>query len=335
MAARTFPAALLVLACCASVPAASEDFYKGKQINLLVGYAPGGSYDATARLLARHLGRHVPGSPAVIVNNMPGAGTLTALQYIERTAPKDGTWVAAFDYAQIGNSRLTPDKVPVDFRKFGWLGSVSEDLGVCYAWATLGVKTIDELKRHGPIHMGATNAGTSGETEQRLFKNIFQIDVRSVTGYAGSGEERLAIERGELEGGCGSWSSVPPNWIAGAKIVPLIKTSPASAPDLPASVPYAGDIAPSDRDRAIIRMLTAAGDLGKPYVVSIAVPADRLTILRGAFAATVGDPQFLEDAAKQRLPISPRTAEQAVRIIDEIYAAPDDIVAAARKIAGD
>ena len=319
----------------AAAPAGAEDFYKGKRINLLVGYAPGGSYDATARLLARHIGRHIPGVPDVIVNNMPGAGTLTSLQYLELNAPKDGTAIEAFDYAQIGNSRLTPDKVAVDFRRFGWLGSISEDLGVCYVWYTLGPKSIDELRRHGQIHMGTTNAGTSADIEQRIFKNIFKIDLRSVAGYGGSGEERLAIERGELEGGCGSWSSVPPAWILEHKVVPLIRMNPATAPDLPQAVPYAGDIAANDHDRAIIRLLSASGELGKPYVVSAAVPADRQAILRDAFAATVADPQFLADAATQRLPVSPRSAEQATRIINEIYAAPDDIVAAARKIAGD
>jgi tripartite-type tricarboxylate transporter receptor subunit TctC len=338
MNSRRVLTAFLLLAgawCAASAPAWTEDFYKGKRINLLVGYAPGGSYDATARLLARHIGRHIPGNPDLIVNNMPGAGTLTSLQYLELTAPKDGTAIDAFDYAQIGNSRLTPDKVTVDFRKFGWLGSISEDLGTCYVWHTLGITTMDALKRHGQIHMGTTNAGTSSDIEQRIFKNIFKIDLRSVAGYGGSGEERLAIERGELEGGCGSWSSVPPAWIADAKVTALIRMSPATAPDLPASVPYAGDIAPSDRDRAIIRLLTESGDLGKPFVVSAAVPAERVAILRQAFDATMKDPAFLADAATQRLPISPKTADEAMRIINEIYAAPDDIVAASRKIAGD
>jgi tripartite-type tricarboxylate transporter receptor subunit TctC len=337
MTHRRLAACLIATGLClaAAAPAGAEDFYKGKRINLLVGYAPGGSYDATARLLARHIGRHIPGAPDVIVNNMPGAGTLTSLQYLELNAPKDGTAIDAFDYAQIGNSRLTPDKVPVDFRRFGWLGSISEDLGVCYVWHTLGPKSIDELRRHGQIHMGTTNAGTSADIEQRIFKNIFKIDLRSVAGYGGSGEERLAIERGELEGGCGSWSSVPPAWILEHKVVPLIRMNPATAPDLPQTVPYAGDIAENDHDRAIIRLLSASGELGKPYVVSAAVPADRQAILRDAFAAAVADPQFLADAATQRLPVSPRGAEQATRIINEIYAAPDDIVAAARKIAGD
>jgi tripartite-type tricarboxylate transporter receptor subunit TctC len=328
---RRFVFFAAVLALLSVPPVAAQDFYRGKSLSLLVGFSAGGGYDLNARLLARHIGRHIPGNPAAVVVNMPGAGTLTLLQSLDLTAPKDGTIIGTFDFAQIANSRMAPDKVKVDFRKFAWIGSMAEDIGVCFVWHGVGVATIDALKRHGQVHMGSTNPGGTADVEQRIFKNIFKIDIHPVTGYAGSAEERLAIERGELDGGCGTWSSQPPDWVATGKIVPLIRLGAASA-DLPATVPDALAIAPSERDRAIIRLLIEGGELGKPFVASLAVPADRLRILRDAFAATMADPDFIADAGKGRLPIAPRTADESRRIVDEIYAAPDDIVTAAKRV---
>jgi tripartite-type tricarboxylate transporter receptor subunit TctC len=327
---------MMVAGLCCGTPLQThaEDFYKGQKITIYVGYSAGGGYDAYARLLARHIGRHIPGNPSMIVVNMPGAGSVTALQYLDVNAPKDGTAIDTFDYAQIGNSRLTPDKIKIDFRKFSWIGSIAQDLGVCYVWHTVDAKTIADLKRHGRVHMGATNVGTAAEIQQRIFKTIFKIDLKSVSGYAGSAEEKLAIERGELDGGCGSWSSVPADWISGSKIYPLLRLNPATAPDLPANVPYAGDIAPNARDHEIIRLLTSSSDLGKPYVASAAVPAERAKILRDGFAAAVADPQFLAEAATQRLPVSAKTADDALKIVGEIYSMPDDIVAEAKEIVG-
>lgn len=313
----------------------AEDFYQGKQITLAVGYAPGGSYDLYARLLARHMGRHIPGNPNVIVVNVPGAATLNSLHYLDVDAPKDGTVIDSFDWAQIGNARLTPDKVQVDFRKYNWIGSMVRDLAICYVWHTVDAKTIDDLRQHSQIHMGSASIATSADIEQKIFKNVFKLDIVPITGYGGSSEERLAIERGELDGDCGSWTSLPADWISDNKIKPLLKFGEMTAPDMPPNVPLADDIAPSTRDHAIIRMLTAGGALGKPFVANRSVPPDRVAILRAAFDATLKDPMFLADAEKQRLLISPTSGDEAMKIVDEIYAAPADIVAAARTTLGE
>ena len=310
----------------------AQDFYRGKSLSILVGFSAGGGYDLNARLLARHIGRHIPGNPAILVVNMPGAGTLTLLQSLDLTAAKDGTVIGTFDFSQIGNSRMNPDKVKVDFRRFAWIGSIAEDLGVCFVWHGVGVRTLEDLRRRGQVHMGSTNPGGTADIEQRIVKNIFKIDVRPVTGYAGSAEERLAIERGELDGGCGTWSSQPADWVRDKKIVPLIRMGAATAPDLPAEVPDAAVIAPSERERAIIRLLIAGGEVGKPFVASLAVPPERMAVLRAAFDATMADREFLADAAKQRLPVSPRNAAAALKVVSEIYATPDDIVAAAKRV---
>ena len=330
MMLRMFLAALLMTA--SAGPLAAQDFYRGKTLSILVGFSAGGGYDLNARTLARHIGRHIPGNPTALVVNMPGAGTLTLLNSLDLTAAKDGTVIGTFDFSQIANSRLNPDKVKVDFRRFNWIGSIAEDLGVCFVWHGTGIKSLDELRSHGEVHMGSTNPGGTADIEQRIVKNIFKIDIRPVTGYAGSAEERLAIERGELEGGCGTWSSQPADWIRDHKIVPLIRMGAVAGSDLSQAVPDAVAIAPSEHDRAVIRLLTEGGEVGKPFVASLAVPADRIAILRTAFAATVADPAFLADAAKQRLPVSPRTAAEGQRVVDDVYAAPDEIVAAARRV---
>jgi tripartite-type tricarboxylate transporter receptor subunit TctC len=328
----------LVIAVCAGValvPAAAQDFYRGKTVTILVGFSPGGGFDINARVLARHIGHHIPGNPNVVVQNMPGAGSLTAIHYMELTAPKDGTVIDIFNFGNIGESRLNTDKIKIDFRKFNWIGSISQDLTVCYVWHAMGVKTLAELQKVSRVHMGLTGMGSSSDTNQRILKNIFKVPVQQVAGYPGSAEQRIAIERRELDGDCGAWSSIPLEWIEGHKIVPVIRSGPIFAPDMPRDIPYSVDIAPSEQDRQVLRLLLASAQVGRPFIASQAVPPERTRILRDAFNATVKDPQFIAEAEKLRLPISPKTGEEALKIVEDIYATPDDIVQAAKKISGE
>lgn len=315
--------------------AGAQHFYQGKTLTVVVGYSAGGGYDINARLIARHIGRHIPGVPNVVVVNMPGAGSLRALEHIEKQAPRDGTVIGLFDYTQITNSLLTPGKVPVDFRKFQWIGSVAQDLAVCYVWHTVKARTMADLQRLPKIHMGRTNPGTSSDTQQRILRKLFNVNVHSVAGYAGSAEGFIAVERGELEGGCMTWASLPPHWIADNKIRPIMRVTNASAPDMPAGVPSAFELLAQDRDRKILRVLSAAGEVGKPVIANIAVPEAQATTLRQAFAAMVQDPAFVADAAKLRQPVSPTLAAEAAKILDEVYGTPPDIIEAARAVAND
>jgi len=330
------PALLAACVAAAAAPASAQDFYKGKTLTIVVGFSAGGGFDLNARLLARHIGQHIPGNPDVIVQNMPGAATIKSVLYLDTTAPRDGTVITIFNFGQIGDSRMMPEKIKVDFRKFSWIGSISQDLTVCYLWGALGIKTLAEAQKYaGPIHMGLTGVGTSSDINQKILKEIFKVPVQQVAGYPGSAEERLAIERRELDGDCGAWSSISEDWIDGHKINPLVRSAPVQPPDLPPGISYSVDIAPSDRDRAIIRFLTAPGQVGRPFIASTAVPADRIKTLRDAFNETVKDPAFIADAQGLRLPVSPKTAEEALSTVESIYATPDDIVQAARKIAGE
>src|SRR5262245_929250 len=318
-----------------TAPAYANDFYQGKTLTIVVGYTTGGGYDINARLVSRHISRHIPGAPNIVVVNMPGAGSLRSLEHLDKVAARDGTVIGPFDYTQITNSLLTPDKVPIDFRKFQWIGSVQQDLAVCYVWHTVPAKTMADLQRLPKIHMGRVSPGTSSDTQQRILRKLFNVNVHSVAGYAGSAEAFIAVERGELEGGCMTWASLPPHWIADNKIRPIMRVTSATAADLPASVPSAFDLLAQDRDRRILRVLSAAGEVGKPFVAQVSVPDDRVAILRKAFAAMVADPDFAADAAKVRQPVSPTLGAEATKILDDIYASPDDIIAAARAIAND
>jgi len=313
-------------------PAVAQDFYKGKTLTIIVGFTPGGGFDLNARLLARYIGNYIPGAPTVIVQNMPGAGSLTSVRHLQAVAPKDGTVITTFNFGLISQSRLTPQKVPLDFRKFAWIGSISQDLSVCYVWHTLGVKDLADLKTHKNLHFGLTVVGANEDIQTRILKSVFGVDVHQVSGYPGSAEERLAVERGELDGGCGAWSSIPEEWINKHLISAMYRSADIVPPDMSPDVPYMLDLAATDRDRDVIRVLVSSGDVGRPYIASPAVPADRIKILRDAFGAAVKDPHFAADAQKERLPVSPKVGEEAAKTVAAIYAAPDDVVAAARKV---
>jgi tripartite-type tricarboxylate transporter receptor subunit TctC len=318
-----------------AAPVHAAEFYQGKTLTLVVGYASGGDYDLNARLIARHLGRFIPGNPTVIVSNLPGAGSLRSLEYVERVAPRDGTVLEMFDFTQITNSLLTPDKVPIDFRKFKWIGSVAQDVAVCYVWHTVKAKTLADVQRLPMIYMGRTNPGSSSDIEQKILRRLFNVNVRSVAGYSGSAEGFLAVERGELNGGCITWASLPPSWISENKITPVLRITSATVPGLPASVPGASGLLKDERDRAVLHLLTAAGELGKPLVFSDQVPDERVRTLRNAFGEMVKDSAFLSDAKKIRQVVRPTLGGAAVKILGAIYSSPPEIVRAARAVASE
>ena len=315
--------------------AQAEDFYKGKTLTLLVGFSPGGGFDINARLLARHLGRHIKGQPDVVVTNMPGASSYTSIQFLETRAPKDGTYLDTFNFALVADSKMFPERVKVDLRNYGWVGSISVDVTACYVWRGFGVKSLDEVRKKPIVHMGDVGQGTSAYVNQNILKRIFGVNVQKVLGYPGSAEQRLAIERGELDGDCGAWASIPVEWIDGDKILPLLKSQPSVVPGMPDNIPYMADIAPDEHARNLIKLLTASSGVGRPFIASKDVPAERLQILRQAFDETMKDPAFLADAAKLRMPVTPKNAAESRQVLDEIYGASADLVKEAREIAGD
>jgi tripartite-type tricarboxylate transporter receptor subunit TctC len=328
--APAIAAALFYLLGTAVLPAhAQSDFYRGRTITLAVGYSAGGGYDQYARLLARHLPRHIAGNPTVLVQNMPGAASLTSVIYLTAAAPKDGTAVTLFDPGLITESFAAPQLFKVRFSDFQWIGAMLRDIRICYAWGATGIKTWDDMMRRREFLIGTTAKGSNAYVNGAILRKVFNAPVRQIAGYPGSNEQRLALERGELEGNCGSWSAMPQDWVAHARFNALVRFSPQRPPDMPASVPFIGDLATTPEQKDLLAVLNASAELGRPLIAAKDVPPERVATLRAALQATLSDPAFLTDAQAQSLPLDPVEGEEAETVVKRIYAAPPEL---ARKV---
>jgi tripartite-type tricarboxylate transporter receptor subunit TctC len=325
--------ALLLLA--AAAPAAlaqPADFYRGRTITIYVGFAPGGGNDGYARLLSRHMGRHIPGNPTIIVENAPGAGSAHAIAAMDAQA-KDGTALATFSADLINGALLDPEHVKVDFAKYIWLGSTALDDRMCDAATASGITSYDSLMKAKQFVVGTAAPGSVSYTLGAILKNMFHAPVKFVQGYQSSAEENTAMERGELDGLCATWStSVRPDMIRDGKVKVIAWFVPMKAPGTEAA-PYLVDIAKTDKDKQILRFLESVAEIGRPYLMSNQVPPDRVALLRKAFDETVTDPQAIEDSKKANLPFSAVSGEGTAKVVQQIYGAPADIIAAARVIA--
>lgn len=321
-----------------AAPAAAQDpasFYRGKTVRVVVGFSPGGGYDIYARTLARHLGRHIPGAPTVVVQNMPGAASLKSVQYLSAGAPTDGTLIVTFNPGLLIQSLTSPDKVPVKFLDYAWIGNVSEDIRVCFTWNGTGIRSWEDFLARQKVVFGNTGIGTSAYIDDRMLIDLFGVKLHAVMGYPGSADKRVAIERGELDGDCGSWTSMPEEWLRNDRITQLISFSKTRVPGMAQTMRYGGDLLTDTRKKQVFNLLTTGAIVGRPYIAAKAVPADRLAALRAAFDATVKDREFLEDSARQRLLVTPMTGAEVESFIAEAYKAPPDVVAAAKAITGE
>jgi tripartite-type tricarboxylate transporter receptor subunit TctC len=328
-------AAVAVLAIAAPTAARSagvEEFYKGRTISLIVGYSVGSGYDLYARLLARFIGRHIPGRPAVVAQNMPGAGSIKAAMYVHGVAPRDGSVIAT-----IGRSApLEPllGDAQFDGRSFTWLGSIASNSSLCASWHATPIRTWQDALTK-PFALAGEGSGSDPDNFARILKNVFGAKVRLVTGYPGGTEMNLAIERGEVDGRCGwSWDSIKstrPDWLRDRKINLLAVFSLQKAADIPADVPLIADLASSDEQRQILRVLLAGQGLGRPYFTSPGVPEDRKAALRTAFDATMQDPDFLAEIAKAKLEVNPTSGMEIDRLLADIYATPKEVIEKAKQ----
>lgn len=324
---------LLGLVAPADGAALAEDFYQGKTVTMAIGYPPGGAYDRYARLVAQHLGKHLPGKPAVIPQNMPGAGSLIAVQYLNLTAPKDGTVIAAFAPGLITQSVLDPAGTKIDFRDLAFLGSMSREASICYTWHTLGLKTWDDVaKRTEDLKFGAVAKSSTAYRNTATLTKLLGVKVRQVLGYPGDSEQQVAIEARELDGTCNTVVSTPKAWIADNKINIFVRFSETLAPGVPKEAPFVGDLAKTDDDKRLLGFIFSVGDIARPFAISREVPADRQATLRAAFDAMARDPEFLADAEKQKLPISYVPADQARSIVEKIYSTPPALIEKAKAI---
>jgi tripartite-type tricarboxylate transporter receptor subunit TctC len=303
-----------------------EDFYRGRTVTILVGFTSGGGYDLYARLLGRHINRHIPGNPSVVVQNMPGAGSMKAAQFVYGVAPKDGLTLATVSRGVVTDPLLS--NAPIDPTKLTWLGSVTSETSVCATWKTSPVKTWDDMFK-GEFTLGGSAVGADPDTFALILRNVFGAKVKLVTGYPGGNDINLAMERSEVDGRCGwSWTSLKSlkQWLPQINV--LAQFAMEKNADLP-NVAFALERAKDAEQQQVLRLLIAGQFVGRPFFTSPDIPTDRKAALRAAFDATMKDKQFLDDAGKLDLEISPITAATIDPFLAELYRTPKDVVAKA------
>jgi len=320
-------AALAVLA-----PLAHADDLKGKTVTIVVGFSPAGGYDVNARTLARHLPRHIPGNPTIIVQNLPGAGSLTSVRYLDVNAPKDGTVMTIFNPGLVTQSIVEPGKVNLDFRKFAWVGVITPDFRVCYGFGPNGVKSWDDMMRRKEFILGSTARGSGNYVNGATLRQVFHAPVKQILGFPGSAEQRIAIERGELDGDCGSFSSIPAAWVNERKVHPFVRFTEKRPPEIPESAIFINTFAKTEEQKQLLDVLNAADLVGRPFIMSKQVPAERVAMMRKAFNETMQDKAFLADMEKQQLPVNPLTGEEAEATIGKMMNVSPGIAAKAKAI---
>jgi tripartite-type tricarboxylate transporter receptor subunit TctC len=325
-------AVLVALALFASAPARADavaPFYAGKTLHLVIGYAPGGGYDLYARTLARHIGRHIPGHPGIVVQNMPGAGSLKAANFLYTIAPKDGTTFGGFSRGAYLDPLLgRGGGAQYEASKFGWLGSISSEVGVCAFRSAAGIKSWTDM-RSKPFIVGSTGAGADADVFPTVLRKMFKLPMKVVAGYGSAAEIVVAIKRSEVDGRCGwSWSSLI-SWnrdmFEGRQIDVVLQLAARKLEELP-DVPLITDIAEHPDHRSVLNLIVSRQTMARPYVAPPGVPPERLQALQRAFNATMTDPAFLADARRQDLEVRPVSGAEATALLNDAYATPPDLV---------
>jgi tripartite-type tricarboxylate transporter receptor subunit TctC len=303
-------------------------FYKGTNVNLIVGYNPGGGYDAYMRLLGRHIGRHIPGKPSVVSKNMPGAGSLKAANFLYNVAKKDGSIFGMFAGGVAVDALIGGRKTKFDPRKFNWVGSMTESSSACWAWHTSGFKNLKDVMKKELV-IGATSGGSSTFAWPTTMNAFLGTKFKVIPGYRGTSGITLAIERGELKGVCGYFiSSIrnrKPDWLRDKKVVMLVQEANKRHADYP-NVPTVFEYAKDEKTKQAFKLVFGWQVMGRPFTLPPGVPADRVKAMRGAFAATMTDAKFLADAKKSRLQIAPRSPKQIYAYLNEAWATPKSVV---------
>jgi tripartite-type tricarboxylate transporter receptor subunit TctC len=334
--------AMLMFAVVGARADAVTDFYRGKQLSVIVGYGTGGGYDVYGRVIARHLGRHIPGTPNVIVQNMPGAGSLRAVNYLYNNAPKDGTAIAIFarDMPLLGIIGNNPN-VRFDARKFTWLGSSSSyanDAYFLFARTDAQVKSIDDARHAGgpPLVLGGTAEGATGNDIAAVVRDALGLNIKLIAGYPDSNALFLAVDRKELDGrfvGLSATASSHPQWLAASggmrKLLQFARVT--RHPEFP-EVPTARELALNDKSRALVALAELPYRLSRPFAAPPGLPDDRAAALQKAFLDVHQDPQYLEDAAKMKIDVSPLGGSEVLRAIDDIAGAPPELLEYIKKL---
>ncbi len=333
--AVAFTGAIFILAGAGREVRSQEEAFKGKTVELLIGLSAGGGYDAYGRMLARFVGRHLPGQPQVVPRNMPGAGSLVLINHLYSVAPKTGLTIGIFDPVILISPLMGGPNTNFDATKFGWIGSMAGGTSVCVTWHTSPIASWADLFQSGtPLPFGTSGPADSRYQHTAILKNMFKANVRLVSGYDGSNAVRLALERGEIAGNCGdSWASLKSTaaeWVREKKINIVAQYAVEKHPELP-DVPLITDMAKTDTDREALKLLLSPQKAGRPFAAPPGVPAQTIEILRRAFDATMQDPELLEMSRKMDLEIEPVTGENVAVLINEIYRTSEAGVRAAKE----
>ncbi len=311
------------------------EFYKGKTFTLLIGTSSGNDYDFRARLLARHMGRHIPGEPQIIPRNMPGGGGIVATNYVANIAPKDGSTLYMIMSNMMSSQAMGIQGVQFDTRKFRWIGNTTSSPNVVNSWVSTGITKIEQTKTQELV-LGAP-VGTAGVLYATALQKVYDARIKLVTGYPGGGEVNIAMERGEVQGrGSNSWSSwksTKPDWLKDKKINILVQVGLKRDPELP-DVPLLLELASNDLDRNVMAFISAETAIARAIVVPPDVPADRVEALRRAFDRAIKDPELLADAANSKIDVEPMKGEDAQKIADGIVDASPAVLARARELFG-
>ena len=308
------------------------EFYRGKTINGLIGTVAGGEYDLHTRITLRFIGKHIPGNPTVVAQNMAGGGGIMMANYLYNVPPKDGTYIGVLNNSYPLAQALGDTQVKFDATKYYWLGTIAPTIEVMTTWHTTGVKTIEDAKRTEVV-IGATGKGSIIYNFPKMINELIGTKFKIVLGYRGGNDVNVAMERGEVGGRDNTWSSwktTKPHWLANNQIHILAQGGP-SAKDLP-RVPNVEDLARNEDDRRIMQLIVSGSRLGRPLVTTPGVPPERVKALRDAFAATMKDPEFLAVAAQAKVEVDPILGAELQSDVDKVLATPKPLVERARKI---
>ena len=336
MVKAAFAILALGLALLAPRVATAQDGYAGKQISLIVGEAPGGGYDSYARLLARHIVRHIPGAPTLVVQNMPGAGSLNAMNHIYNTAARDGSVIGMVQRSVIimpllgmSGANFAPDRLI-------YLGSMDQDVGVCIVRRGAGIKSMADLKTHEMV-VGTDGRVSDVNSYVNPLVRVLGVKLRIVSGYNGAQPINLAIERGEVDGRCGmSYSSLKrtTSFLKDDKVIILLQLAISKDPELP-DVPLFTDLAPNEEDRQALELLLAPTAIARPFFLPPEVPKARADILRTAFVETMKDPEYLADAKREGISARGLSGAEMQSLVDRLYHMPPSVIARARALVND
>jgi tripartite-type tricarboxylate transporter receptor subunit TctC len=309
------------------------DFYKGKTVTIYIAFSPGGTYDLFGRMVARHIGKHIPGNPTVIGSNMPGAGGLTATNFMFRSAPKDGTAMAIITQNIAIEEALKNKAVQYKSNEFNWIGRATSNIEIHVLSTKSPGHTIEGARKH-ETPVASTGPGSPSDSYPRLLNATLGTKFKVVRGYPGSTDGLLAIERGEMDGALTSWNTMKStrmNWLTEGRAVLPVQYTMKRSPELK-NVPTAVELMTNDADRKLMTFAISSAEVGRSFLAPPGVPADRVQALRAAFNATMKDPELLAEVQKAQLDFEPATGEELAKIIADTLAVDEATVERMRKI---